>query len=450
MNDMSWTGGAAPSAADEEHDAPRRELKAGLAVAGLFFVGLLGAAAFVPLDAGAFAEGRVAVSGSRQAVQHREGGIVTGLNVVEGQRVKQGDPLLTVSTTDTLAAERGLAGEVIALLAHRARLLAERDGRGAVAEPVEFASLDADNRAIAQDALKGQRLLFNARRNALATERGVLNQRIRQHSEQIAGFHHQMASNQKQQRLIGEELDGLKSLVSEGFVAVNRVRAVERSAAELNGTHGAYRAEVARSTEAQGEARLQIASLDKQRIEEVASQLREVQVRLDELKPRWDASREQLARSTVRAPATGRVVGLKVHTVGGVVGPGELLMEVMPQNRALVIVAQAAPNDADDIRIGMETQVRFSAIQDRTLPVLHGRVTEISADSMEDERTGQRYMRMEVVVPPAELAVLRSVREDGLVAGLPAEVLVPLRKRTALTYLLEPLTGSLWRAGREQ
>lgn len=454
MNAMNWGSDIFPPSdpvvEDDALDHPRRELRLGAAIAALFFLGLLGWAAFIPLDQGAFAEGRVSVSGNRQAVQHRDGGVVTRLNVVEGQMVGQGDALLTISASELVANERGLSGEAVALLAQRARLLAERDGRGSIQEPVEFANLSAEDRAIAEDALRGQRLLFNARRQALGTQTAVLNQRLRQHSEQIAGIQHQMRSNREQQRLIGDELAGLQSLVGRGFVATNRIRSVERSAAELNGNYGSYQADVARSGEAIGETRMQMMSLERQRMEEVATQMREVQVKLDEVMPRLIAVREQLARSTVRAPASGRVVGLTAFTVGGVVAPGALLMEIVPENRALVVEARAAPTDADDLRVGMETQIRFPALQERSIPILQGRVAKVSADSLEDERTGQRYFRVEIVVPPEQMEILREYRADGgMRPGLPAEVMIPLRKRTALAYLIEPLTQTLWRSGRE-
>lgn len=452
MNYMKWDDDFGPAASDEtgREDSPRKEFRLGAAIAGAFFVGLLGCAAFIPLDAGAYAEGVVAVSGNRQAVQHRDGGIVTSLHVKEGQLVSKGDVLLTISASELLAAERGQAGEVIALFAERARLLAERDGLGQIAEPAEFGDLSPEDRILADDAMRGQRLLFQARRNSIQAERGVLSQRSRQQSEQIGGYEHQMASNREQRRLIGEELAALEPLVSRGFVSLNRVRALERTAAELDGNYGAYQADIARTGEAIGEARLQIVSIERQMLEQVATQLREVQVRLDELMPRLAATREQLARARVRAPASGRVVGLNAFTVGGVVAPGATVMEIVPQDRRLLIEAKASPTDADDLRVGMATQIRFSALQERNLPIFQGTISNVSADSFEDERTGQRFFRIQVQVPPEELSVIRQFREDGgLRPGLPAEVMVPLRKRTALSYLVEPLTQTLWRAGRE-
>ncbi len=448
MGDMSWK----PSMLDDVQplSSPKGEVRTGLYIAAAFFVGLLGWAALTPLDAGATAQGVVAVSGSRQVVQHSEGGIVTVLNVVEGQQVKQGDVLIQISEGQLVAAERGMTGEYLSLLAQRARLEAEISGSRAVAEPVEFKALAPADLPLAVQAIRGQRILFNARNGAARSERNVLGQRILQQHAQIDAFGHQMASNREQQRLIGEELVGLKDMASRGYVPLNKVRAMERGAAELDGNFGALGADVARTREAIGEARMQIVSLGRKVIEDVATQLRDVQLRLDELQPKLIATREQLSRSMIRATATGRVMGLKVHTVGGVVGPGETLMEIVPQDRVLVIDAKAAPKDADDLKIGMSTQVRFSSLQERNMPILYGQISKVSADSFEDDRTGVSYFKIEVLVPPSELQKVRQVRgEDVIRAGLPADVLVPLRKRSALSYLTEPLTQMFWLAGRE-
>ncbi len=433
-----------------ELSSPKGEIRKGLMIAGAFFIGFLGWAAATPLDAGAVAQGVVAVSGNRQSVQHRDGGIVTALNVTEGQLVQKGDLLITISASDLVASERGMAAEVVNLLALRERLRAERDGSDTVRTPADYAALVPADAALAKEAMRGQRLLHAARRTAIGSEKGVIGQQIEQYNAQIGGFQHQIKSNLEQQRLIKEELDGLRGLQERGFVAINRIREMERGAAQLDGGYGSYTSEIARSSEAIGEARMQIVSLNSKVLESAATQLRDVQVRLDDLQPKLLATREQLKRAMIRATATGRVVGLKAHTVGGVVAAGETLMEIVPLNRALVIDAKASPNDADDLKVGMETQVRFSALHERTIPVLHGKISKVSADSFEDERSGMRHFMIEVMVPPSELSKIRQARGDiGLRVGLPAEVVVPMRKRTALSYLTEPLTQMLWLAGRE-
>jgi HlyD family type I secretion membrane fusion protein len=448
MTDMSWV---APETSEATAlDAPKGELRKGLWLAGIFFLGLLGWAALTPLDAGAMAQGIVAVSGSRQVVQHQTGGIVTALNVIEGQLVNKGDVLIQISEGQLIAVERGMTGEYITLLAQRARLQAEMSGLRQMPTPPEFATLSKDDRALAATAMQGQRVLMTARRSAQVGQTNVLGQRVLQHRAQIGALNHQMRSNREQQRLLGEELGGLREMSTRGYVPVNRVRAMERSAAELDGNLGALGADVARSNDAIGETNMQMVSLSRQMLESVATEMRDVQLRLDEIQPKLIATRVQIGQSMIRATATGRVVSLKVHTIGGVVGPGQTLMEIVPQDKALVISAKASPSDADDLLIGMDTQVRFSALQDRNLPILHGKISKVSADSLEEDRTGMRYFEVEIIVPQSELEKVRKVRGDiGIRAGLPAEVMVPLRKRTALGYLLEPLTQMFWMAGRE-
>jgi len=438
-------------AAAKVNDNPRREIMIGVGIAAAFFLGFLGWAAMTPLDAGAYASGVVAVSGNRQAVQHRDGGTVTAVYVVEGATVTKGQMLVEIGAGEIRANERGLAGQVLTLLAQRARLVAERDRQASIVYPPEFVNLSAEDRIIALDVMNLQQLQFQARRDSILTQKGVLEQRILQLNEQIAGSDRQLIANREQQRLIGEETTGMKSLADQGYAPVNRVRALERNQAQLVGEEGALVAQIARSREAIGEARLQSISLDRQVVEEVAGQLRDVQVQLDELQPKLTAIRDQLARATVRAPAGGKVVGLTTFTVGGVVSPGQVLMEVVPGDKALVIQAMINPNDADDLKIGQSTQIRFTALHDRSLPILRGVLTKISADSFTDEKSGQQFFRAEISVPEEEMTKIRKVRgpRTGIGPGLPVEVVVPLRKRNALQYLTEPLFQTFWKIGRE-
>jgi HlyD family type I secretion membrane fusion protein len=448
---QSFRAVSAATPAETALDNPKGEIFKGLAIAGIFFLLFLGWAALTPLDAGAYASGVVAVSGNRQAVQHRDGGVVTALHVVEGQTVQKDQILAEIGAGDLRAAERGMTGQALTLLAQRARLIAERDGRASFATPVELLNLPPEDQVIADDVLNLQRRQFAARRDSMTTQKGVLTQRIAQLDEQTRGSQRQLLANREQQRLIGEETEGMKSLADQGFAPVNRVRALERNQAQLVGDEGALVAQIARSGEAIGESRLQIVSLDRQMQEEVSGQLRDVQVQLDEIQPKLKAARDQLDRATVRAPASGKVVGLAVFTVGGVVSPGQVLMEVVPGDKALVIQAMINPNDADDLKIGQKTEVRFTSLHERSLPILEGVLTKLSADSFLDEKSGQRFFRSEVSVPESELAKIRKVRPGAppITPGLPVEVIVPLRKRTALQYLLEPLTQTVWRSGRE-
>lgn len=430
-------------------DAPRNELMIGGAVIAAFFVLFLGWAAFAPLDAGAFAQGQVAVSGNRQAVQHRDGGVVSVLAVAEGDTVRQGQVLIQVSGGDLAATERGLTGQVLALLAQRSRLIAERDRLGSVPTPPEFATLPPEDQPLAAEALRLQRIQFEARSSGRSTERGVLQQRISQLEQQAEGLQRQIAANIEQRRLIDEELAGMRSLAAQGYAPMTRVRALERQAAELDGQQGSLRAQVAATREQIGETRLQISAVGTTTNEDVAEQLRNIEIQLNELQPRLTATRAQIARNQVRAPASGQVVGLTIFTAGGVIQPGQTLMEIVPTDASQIIVAEIDPADIDNLRIGQDTEVKFPGLRETNPPIVRGRITRISADSFTREQTGARYFRAEIVVPQAELEKL-GPSAAFIRPGAPVEVVVLLRRRTALQYLLEPLTRGLWRSGSAQ
>ena len=430
-------------------DTPRRELAIGGGIIVVFFVIFLGWAAFAPLDAGAYAQGQIAVTGNRQAVQHREGGVVSALHVAEGDTVRRGQILLQLSSGELRATERGVAGQVYALIAQRARLTAERDRLGTIPAPPEFAGLAGDDLVLARESLRIQQLQFGARRSGRSTETGVLGQRVAQLDEQIEGYERQIAANVEQQRLIQEELTGMRSLADQGYAPLTRVRALERAAAQLDGEMGSLRSQIARSREAIGETRLQVSGVSTRMNEDVADQLRQIDVQLNELRPRMVELRAQIARTEVRAPVSGEVVGLTIFTAGGVIQPGQTLMEVVPRDASQVIVAQVNPNDVDNLRVGMTTEVRFPGLRERQPPKIHGRVTRISGDSFTVEQTGATYYRAEIVVPASELRTLGRAA-SALRPGAPVEVIILLRKRTALEYLLEPLTDNLWRSGSEQ
>ena len=430
---------------------PRRDVRIGAAIAFMFFVVLLGWAAFAPLDAGVHAAGSVAVSGNRQSVQHREGGVVTAIHVREGQRVKAGQLLVEMAAPELRAVERALTSDYVHLLAQRARLMAERAGRGNFAPPAEFANLSATDQALAAQAMQLQRAQLQAKIGAMSAEQSVLGQRSRQLGEQRFGYGEQRSSLRQQQRILEDEIAGMKELEKKGFASTNRIRALERALEELRGREASMAAEAARAGEGMGETRMQSLTLSRTNQAEVATELRDTQAKLSEVLPKLISAREQLRQSMVRAPASGQVVGLSVFTVGGVVAPGQTLMDIVPENRMLIVQAQVDPRGADDVFAGQEAQVRFSSVEDRTLPLLKGTVRTISADSFTDENTGRTFFRAEIEVGPAELEKVRGVLGRGeLRPGLPVEVVMAIRKRTALQYMLEPLTGQFWRSFREQ
>jgi HlyD family secretion protein len=443
---------AAPATPDVLAQAdPGREIRAGLVIAGLFFVLFLGWAAFARLDAAAYAPGTLIVSGQRQSVQHRDGGVVGAILVRDGQRVTRGQVLVRLAAAEVRAQERALASRAIRLLAQRARLEAEQLGSDRVAAPPEYAALVDEDRREAATALRLQQTELGARRAVLSAQRGALGQRVAQSGEQGRGLGEQAASAREQLRLIDEQIAALRPVADKGFVSQTRMRELERARAELEGQRGQYAAGVAQTRGAARESQIQALEAERTFRERSASDLRDVEESLGDVLPKWAAARDQLARTEIRSPATGAVVGLSVFTPGGVIAPGQKLMDIVPEKTPMLIQARIAPDDADDIRVGQRTLIKFSGLHERTLPNLEGRVTRLSADSFTDEKSGTSYFTAEVVVPREQLRLIRQVRGPGfaLRAGMPVQVLIPLRARSALDYALEPLIGSFWSSFRE-
>jgi HlyD family secretion protein len=434
-----------------EVGSPVHEIRRGAAIAVGFFVVFLGWAALTPLDAGVNAPGMIAVVGNRQTVQHKDGGVITALHVREGQHVQAGQVLVELAAPELKASERALTSDYLTLLAQRARLLAERSGQRYFAPPPEFATLNAEDRAIADQVMALQRSEMLARGGSISAQQSVIGQRAQQLVQQQSGYTQQRASLIEQQRLIGEELDGLRKIAAKGFASMNRVRELERQQAELKGQQAQMEAEYARAGEGIGETHMQSLSVSRDRLEKVEADLKDTQSKISEVLPKLVATREQLEHSLVRAPATGQVVGLDVFTVGGVVAPGQKLMDIVPDGRELVIQAQLKSTDADDAYPGQEAQIRFMSVHNRAMPLITGKVRTVSADSFTDEKTGRSYFRTEIVVPNAEMNKVRASLGSGeLRPGLPVDAVLKVRKRTALQYLIDPLSGALWRSGHER
>lgn len=410
---------ASPPAQDD--DSGRNEIRAGVIALLVFFVGFGGWAAFAPLDAAVVAPGVVVVSGNRQTVQHRDGGVVSRIAVEEGSRVEEGQILIELGAPELVAQERALLSQVVDLQMQRARLTAEQRGVTTLERPPEWAAFSPDDRAVADAAYERNRREFGRRSGAWS-----------EFDARIAGYRGEIASINRQENLLQEELSGMRELAAEQLVPMTRVRALERSLAELQGRRA--------------ELTAMIATTQQERYQE----LRRVDARLAELTPQLAGARQQLELTRLRAPVSGTVVGLSVHTVGGVVSPGQRVLDIVPDGQELIVEAQVRPEDADDLTVGQTTEVRITAFGGRNLPIVRGQVRQVSADRFTDERTGHGYFLTQVAVSPQELERLTDAGGRRLRAGLPAQVIVPTRQRTALQYLLEPLNQTLWRSLREE
>jgi len=438
--------------AEEDVARPDPEIRFGRWVLILFFGILVAGATVIRLDAAAYATGQVVVSGQRKEVQHRDGGVVGAIFVREGQQVREGEVLMRLAAADVEAQERSLTAQVIRLLARRARLEAELAGSTSFAAPAEFANLSGTDRVVAQAALAQERAELQTRFARLDAELGALNERVGRTGFTAQGARQQTSSAGEQIRLLDEEIAALRPLAERGFVSKTRIRELERARANLQGQEGQFTAVTGEAGREAQDLRLQQTAQSRTFRERAAQELSEAVAKLSELQPQLQAARDQLGRIEIRAPASGTVIGLSAVTVGGVITPGQKVMDIVPTEAPLRISARVSPAEADDIRAGQSVQVRFVGIHERSLPSLKGNVTRISADSFNDETTGETYFLAEIDVPEEQIDMIRNVRgrDFDLSPGMPAEVLVPLRPRSALSYMIEPLFGTFWSSFREQ
>ncbi|MEO6433959.1 MAG: HlyD family type I secretion periplasmic adaptor subunit [Sphingomicrobium sp.] len=449
-NDIELAAQDAPFESSTTVDSPDRDIRVGLIIAGIFFILFLGWATFAPLDAAAIAQGRLTVSGQRQTIQHREGGVVSEILIKEGAYVRKGQVLIRLGGADVRAQERALSAQSIGLLAQRARLRAEQSGTSMIIPPREFAALTGEDRVAAADAMRIQQTQLRTRAAVLSAQRGALGQRTAQANSQGQGYGSQLESINEQLRLIDDELTGMRSAADKGFVSKNRIRQLERARADLIGQRGQYTATIAQSRGSASESRLQSLEAISNYQERIASDLRDVETALNDVLPKLSAAKDMLDRIEIKAPVDGSVVGLTVFTPGGVVAPGQKLLDIVPNSAPLTIEARLSVADGDDVQVGQKAFVRFDTLHDKTLPPLDGLITRVSADAFTDEKSGAPFYTAEVSVPLSELEEIERTHGKAAVrAGVPVSITIPIRKRTALQYMFEPLTASLRRSFKE-
>ena len=430
---------------------PISESLRGTAIVGLvvfigFFVFVMGFTFFAPLDSAVVTVGTVKVEANRKAVQHREGGVVKELLVREGDRVDEGKVLLRLNDTELRAQVDILNGQHDAFKALEARLLAERDDRA----DIRFDPALAARRQVSSDVVAltdNQERLFQARRDSLKGQTMILQQRIAQLNEQIRGHKAQFTGTEEQLKFIRDELDGNRFLLEKGLVPKTKVLALERAQAQLVGQRGELSSFVAKADQQVGEARMQILQLQRDRLTEVSDQLRETQTRLFDVGPRLVAARDQLERTEIKAPSAGAVVGLIAHTVGGVIGPGQKVLDIVPIDAAIEIEAQIRPQDADDVRPGMTAVIQATQITRRLVPYVEGTVTRVSADRIVDERSGISYYLVAINVDAAEF---RKQTGIALLPGMPLDLTIRTSSRTAFEFIVAPLTRALNRSMRSE
>jgi HlyD family type I secretion membrane fusion protein len=390
---------------------------------------------YAPLTGAIIAPGFVKVDLNRKVVQHQEGGIVRAIRVRDGDLVTEGQELVLLEDVRIDAQLDLLRTQLDAERAKVARLEAERT---LATKPV-FPRLEKKEFTLREEAL------FRARREALDSQIEVLRRQIRETTEEAEALAQQIGAEEKALRLQKDELAANQALLEKGYVQKTRLLTLQRAVAEYEARHGERRAELSRARQRASELEFRILQMRNAYVQSATDELKESTARTFDLEERIRPSRDASQRQKIVSPIAGEVVGLRVFTSGSVIGPREVLMEIVPREKRLIIEARIRPEDINHVRAGIEADIRLTAYQSRTTPLVPGSVAYVSGDRMVDPQTGAPYYIVHIDVPEKPLA--RS--QLKLQAGMPAEVFIRTEARTALDYLLAPVTSFLRRAMRE-
>jgi HlyD family secretion protein len=410
-------------------------------------LGIGGWAATSQLSGAVIAQGVVVVDSSVKKVQHATGGIVGELRVREGDRVNAGDILIRLDETQTLANATIVTKSLDELLARQARLETERDAAEQIVFPNALFDRTKESNSEASRAIAAERTLFELRRQARSGQKAQLQEKSTQLQNEIKGYVGQAEAKQKEVDLIRQELDGVRTLWEKKLVPITRLNALERDTARLEGERSQLAGMIAQSKGKIAEIELQIIQIDQDLRTEVGKDLIETRSKLSELAERKTAAVDQLNRIDIRAPQSGRVHELSVHTVGGVIAPGEQIMLIVPDTDSLAVDVKISPRDIDQVYVGQTATMHFAAFNQKTTPECDGEVSLVSADVTQEQRTGTSYYTGRLLLKPEELAKLGSAK---LLPGMPVEVFIKTPGRTALSYLLKPLRDQAEHAMKER
>lgn len=436
-------------------DAPRHVLSDDRAICWQGFVLVLVVfggfgtwAALAPLQSAALAPGVITVEHYRKTVQHLEGGIIRSLAVHEGDSVQQDQVLATLDDTQSRAQLEVLRGQFYSRVAQEARLAAQRDGLPVVHYPQDLLAHRDDPRV--QEAMSLQDQTFEVRRAANDGASAVYRRQIEQLRAKVKGLQAQTRSRDRLVESYRGELADFKSLLKEGFTEKQKVEELDRALAQSEGQRGELLSNMAASELQIGEIELKILQLHKDLQREVANELSDVQTELFQLREKVQSLESTVNRTVIKAPVSGMVLGLAVHTIGAVIHPGGRLLDIVPQDQKLIIEAQVAPIDIDRITVGQVAEVRFSAFKTRDVPTIEGALISVSADRIvrdNKENTGgdTAYYLARVAVSPEGLEALHAA-DLQLVPGMPAEVLINTGERTLVQYVMKPLTDTFKRS----
>ena len=415
------------------------------AAVGVFMIGFSVWAAYAPLESAAIAAGAIEAESSRKTIQHLEGGIVGRILVNDGDVVYAGQPLIGLDDTKARATVQMLQMQLWDALALEARLVAERDDREHIQFPQDIVAA-ARKHPAAAGIVAGQTRIFDTRRRLNSSRIDMIQRRIAQTEQEIAGLRFQAQAATSRATIIKGEIADVAPLVAKRLLTRGRLRQLEREQAEIDGRIGEATSQISRAEQSVGESQAMIFKLESDHQSEVAQNLRDTQAQILQFIERIQAARDVLARTMVCAPEAGTITDLRIHTTGGVIAPGEPLVDLVPSDDRLIVLVQVKPEDIDLVRPGLPARVRLLSYKHRRVPPVEGVLTYVSADRLIDSETRRPYYTARVRITDASL---RALPEVDIMPGMPVEVLIKTGQFTVAHYTLRPVFDAFDRAFRE-
>jgi HlyD family secretion protein len=408
--------------------------------------GLGGWSVAAKIDSAVVTSGTFAVKSNPQAVQHPEGGVVGAILAKQGQLVQEGQVLVRLDAAKVISETEIVERRLIDLTAERARLEAEQADRDTIQAPLP--PVDGPRaRQTLNTALAAQQTMLTERRSTRANQLAQLFERKSQVENQIKGLNDQLTAVKGEMEQAAADLEDQRMLDKKGLIRRPILRQTEREVSRLQGQIGDTEARIASARSQLTETQFKIAEATRNSRSEALTQLQLVTEKIAEAEQQRTASLDRLQRLEIRAPRTGLVHELAIHTVGGVIGAGQTVMSIIPNTDPLVVHAKIRPTDIDQVHLGQPATVRISSFKLPTPPELDGVVTNMSPDEVRDERSGQSYFTVTITIAPDENSKLQG---KELTPGLPAEVLIRGETRRVITYLTQPLFDRIGLAFREK
>jgi HlyD family type I secretion membrane fusion protein len=428
----------------EELDSPRWLIRAGIGAILALLAAMAVWAALAPVSGAVIAPGSVKVDMYRRTVQHQEGGIVDEILVRDGSRVKAGDPLVILKDVKVEAGIEVVLTQLDGEIAKSARLQAEQAWAENVTFPDDLKARASQPRIA--ELLRRESELFHARRDSYRKQLDLIHRQIKDTENEIRARQAQIKSDQASLRFQREELESNRKLLKEGFISNVRILALERGLADVGARLSEHEADLATARSRGSELELKAVNLRTTMMQEAANEMRQTTVQILDLRERLRPLQDAATRQRIVAPIAGQVVALKITTIGAVIGPRDPILDIVPENVELIVEGRVRPEDVNYVGVGAEADVRLTSFRQRITPVVDGSVIYVSADRMEDRNERSAFYVVHVRVTPAALAKAGDLK---LQSGMPAELYIKTAPRSALMYVLDPVTGFLQRSLRE-